>query len=239
MRKNPAVGSSIERHTAEALPKMTMPANAANARPSRDPSKRAMTTASRPIDSSFPVPHVHFATVEVDVLHPQRQALEQPQPGTMEQIADQTHRAAQLRENRGCLGLRQHDWQANGPMRSDERCTPIRWTPEHVPVEKQQRAQCLVLRGRADAPVARQHRQKRQHLRLVESAWMPKPRKHDVPSRPSNIRLLGAAAVVARADHPAQTVEKLRAGAWVEAETASRCPLTRKGDDPSIIALIV
>jgi hypothetical protein len=152
------------------------------------------------IDARFSIADAHLAALEVDVLDAQRQSLEQSQPRPVQQLADEPHRTMQRTQDRGHLSLRQHDRQPDRTVRPYERRTPFRRSVEHIPVQEEHRAQRLVLRRRADSPLAREHRHKGQHLTLVEPIGMLETAEHDVPPHPADILFLGATAVMARAD---------------------------------------
>jgi hypothetical protein len=162
------------------------------------------------IDPRFSIADAHLTTIEVDVFDAQGQSLEQSQPRPVQQLADEQHRTMQRAQDRGHLTFRQHDRQPNRTVRPYERRTPFRRSVEHIPVQEKHRAQRLVLRRRADSPLAREHRHKGQHLTLTEPIGVLETAEPDVPPHPADVRFFGATAVVARADRSTEPIEQLR-----------------------------
>ena len=77
-------------------------------------------------------------------------------------------------------------------------------------VEKHQGTECLRLRRRADLSLDSQMREKRVHLVSSHRGRVTLSMKENETLRPTDVRLLGAAAVVARPHGCANPIEKAR-----------------------------
>ena len=60
-----------------------------------------------------------FAAGEVEVFHPQAEALEQPQAGAAHQPGHEAVRVVRLAEDEPPFGLGQDDWQTGRPLGAD------------------------------------------------------------------------------------------------------------------------
>jgi hypothetical protein len=80
---------------------------------------------------------------------------------------------------------------------------------EHLSVEKQKRAERLILRGRRNVPSHRQVRQERRDVCGSQIGRMTLAVKYDVSADPMNVRLFGPPAVVPCADGSSHTIEQL------------------------------
>src|SRR5688572_1478794 len=90
---------------------------------------------------------------EVHVLHPQLQALEQPQTASVQQNGDQTGRAAEMIEQMLHLFRCEHDRNAERPPGANDVVHPWKRLTENFPIEKEERTQSLILRRRTDVIV--------------------------------------------------------------------------------------
>jgi hypothetical protein len=72
-----------------------------------------------------------------------------------------------------------------------ELAQPGHLDPEHLAIEKEQRAQRLAMRGRRDTTLVGEHDQEALHLRRAEIARMAQPRPADEAAHPIDIGLLG------------------------------------------------
>src|SRR5256712_6505991 len=104
----------------------------------------------------------------------------------------------------------QDDGEPFAALGTDHVVKPGHVDLEGLTVEKQQGAQCLVLRRGRDVVLLRQGAEElrdldRSHLRRVALAV-----KHDVPANPGHVRLLRASAAMASAQSVANAVEQTR-----------------------------
>ena len=157
--------------------------------------------------------NAELAGREVDVLHPERQRFEQPEPGSVEQARDEPGLPVEPREQLPHLAGRQHDGQAARPLCAHQPRELAHRLPQHVPVQEHERVQRLVLGRRRDLRRVRQMAQERRDLRLSERRGMPLPMEQDEAPHPVDVRILSARAVVADAKlrpHPIEEARRLR-----------------------------
>lgn len=98
------------------------------------------------VDASLAIPDADLSTIEVHVLDPKRQALEQPKPRSVEEIADKSHRPLKPAKNRRDFGSGQDDGQANRAVRTNQGSAPLSRPAKDLAVQKQDRAERLILR---------------------------------------------------------------------------------------------
>ena len=159
-----------------------------------------------PVLAALAVAHRNLPVGEVHVLHPQRQALDLPQPRAIQQARHQPFHALQLLEEPARLGLRQHHRGAHRPLGPHHAGEPGEILSEDLLVQKQQRRQRLILRGGRDIALRREPAQERLHLARAELGGMPRPVVEDEPADPEPIGLLGPPAVAALANLAAEAV---------------------------------
>jgi hypothetical protein len=75
---------------------------------------------SHPVAPPLPVPDHDLAHGEIEILHPEAQALEQPKPGAIEQPRHERVRALEPREHGAHLVGGEHDREPAWPSRSHE-----------------------------------------------------------------------------------------------------------------------
>ena len=80
--------------------------------------------------------------------------------------------------------------------------------PEEVAVEEEERAEGMILRGRADLPFIRQAGEKPRHLRAARRVRMPLAGEDDEPPDSSQVRLLRAQRVVLRPEQLTHLLQK-------------------------------
>ena len=91
--------------------------------------------------------HDELPAREVHVLDAQRQRLEQPEPGAVEQEGGERGRPREAREHPAHLGAREDDRQPARPLRVHERAHRAERLLEHLAVQKGERVVGLVLRA--------------------------------------------------------------------------------------------
>jgi hypothetical protein len=136
---------------------------------------------------------------EVDVLDAQVQRFEQAQARAVEQAADEAGRAGEKGEHGGHLGAVEDDRQMLPPVGAHQVVEPRQVEAERVAVEEEKRGEGLVLGGGRDPFVDGQVRQEGRDVGRAEFARVPAMVMEDEPPHPVGVRLLGARAVVARA----------------------------------------
>ena len=119
--------------------------------------------------------------------------------------------AGQLLQNCANLLPAQHDGQSLRSTGAHNRRHGADLDRERL-VEKQHRAERLVLRRGADPSLDREPRQKPRNGRRAKGRWVLLLVEHDVPTNPVDVRFLGPRAVVTRPNRMAHPIEKLRAG---------------------------
>ena len=82
---------------------------------------------------------------EVDVLDAQATALQHTQPGAVEETSQEAGSSVQPLHHRADLLAREDHGQPLGPLRAYDAVDPGQIDPQHVLVQEEQRAQCLVL----------------------------------------------------------------------------------------------
>ena len=94
-----------------------------------------------------------LARREVNMLHAQATAFQQPQPRAIEQDRHQPWDAIEALEDGADFLAGQHHGQMHGPLGPDDVVEPGQLEAEHLAVEKEQGAQGLVLGGSRDLPL--------------------------------------------------------------------------------------
>ena len=163
-----------------------------------------------PILAALAVAHRDFPAREIDVLHPQAQALHQAHPGAVQHAGQQPGPPIQLRQEAPHLVARQHHRQLAGPLRPHHVLHPVHAKPQHVAVEKEQPRQRLVLRRRRHPALHCEPRQERLHLPLSQLRGMPELVGQDEPLDPPQVRRLRAEAVMSRTQRPANVGDQRR-----------------------------
>ena len=102
----------------------------------------------------------------------------------------------------------QDDGQALGPLRADDAVEPWEIELQHVAVQEEQRAQRLVLSRGGHLALDRERAEELGDLRRAHVDWISLAVEEDVSTDPRDVRLLGAATVVAGAQGAANTVEE-------------------------------
>ncbi len=154
--------------------------------------------------------HADAAMREIDVLDPQPQALHQPETRAVLERGDQPVLTAQPRQRRAHLAGREHDRQPPGRPRAHHTAEIPEGPVEHRLVEKHQRVERLVLRGRRDAPLHGQKGQELSHLTLAHVGRVALAVVQNEPFGPVNVGILGAQAIVPRPNRLTDAAQKRR-----------------------------
>jgi hypothetical protein len=105
---------------------------------------------------------------------------------------------------------REDDREVARSLGTDHVIEPREILPEHLPVEKEQGAEGLVLRGRTDPSVDGQRREKAADLGCAHLAGVSPAVEQHVAPHPGDVGLLRPAAVVTGADGSADAIEQSR-----------------------------
>ena len=160
--------------------------------------------------AALAVVHGELEAEEVHVLDPEPAALEQAQAGAVHEGAHEPGHAAQLPKDCVDLLAREHERQARGLLGAGRLLEPGELAAEDVAVEKEKRAEGLVLGRGADVAREREVREVAGHRAGAELVGVPLAVEQDVAADPGEVRLLGAAAEVPRADRQAHALEEPR-----------------------------
>ena len=129
-----------------------------------------------------------LAALEINVLHADLEAFLQPQSRAVEQRRDEPAHTGHLVEDAFHFINGQHDRNANRRRRARHRLNPAWIHAEYVAIQKQNCAQCLVLRRRAHLSLNGEPTQKRGDLTRAHAGWMRLPVKYDVSSNPVDVQ---------------------------------------------------
>ena len=161
-----------------------------------------------PVLAALALAHDDRAALEIDVLDPQTYAFHQPHAGAIQQLREQAMPGRNAPHQAADLFLSQHHRQPRLVLRAAQLPHPRQVEPKHLLVEKQQRRQRLLVRGRRHAALGSEPGQERLELRLCQLRRMTQAVEPDESTRPMDVRLLGANAVVHVPDLLAKGVEQ-------------------------------
>ena len=163
-----------------------------------------------PILAAFPVADHDLPPVDVDIMHPQPKTFEQPQSGAIEQTPHQPLRPGEKLEQPVDLGMCENHRQPTGLLGPGDIVKPGHIALEHIPIEKKQRAERLILRGSGDIAVDRKMGQKLLDFGFPHLDGMPLAVEQDKAPNPVDIGLFSANAVVFRSNGCPNPVEQAR-----------------------------
>ena len=154
------------------------------------------------------VAHDDFAAREFDVLHAKAHTFHDAHARAVEQRADQPVRPLETNQNVRHLLSSEHDRQVRRRLCRLNAFQPGKLDRQDFPVQEQQRAARLVLRGRSDMARDREIGQKSLDFRRAHRRRMALAVKMDVASNPVDIRLLGPDAVMLQPDPLANLIDE-------------------------------
>ena len=160
-----------------------------------------------PVLAALALAHRQAAPLNVDILHPQAQTFEQPQPRPMQQHRHDPAHPVQARHDRAHFLPRENHGKSRRLLRAHDALHPAQLLPEHFLVQKQHRAQGLILRRRRHVARHRKMRQKRLDLQLAHFGGVPLAVEENKAPNPAGVCLLGADAVV---PHPNRITHPLK-----------------------------
>lgn len=135
---------------------------------------------------------------EVHVLDAHRERLHQPKPACVEKAHHPALRPLEPSEEPRHLFSRQHDGQAPRSLGANELAEPGQIEAQHVPIQKEQRRQGQVLRGRRHASLHREVGEERGDLHGPDLGGVPALAEADEAADPSDVRLLRPRAEATR-----------------------------------------
>jgi hypothetical protein len=150
----------------------------------------------QPVLAALALPDRQLAHIEVDVLHPQPQGLQESETRTIQQARHHGGRPLQLRQNPPNLGAGEDDRESPGLHRPHHAIDVGQRDPEDVAVEEEEGGQRLVLRRGCHPARGGQVGEKGPDLVNAHLLRMPLAVVEHVPTNPSRVRLFGAAAEV-------------------------------------------
>lgn len=161
-----------------------------------------------PVFPPLAVPDDHLMMVEVEILDPEPQSLQNPKSGTVEKSGDKANVAFELRKDRLHFPAAQNNRQLPEIPGSQEAAEVSGIDAENVLVQKDQGIECLVLGRGSDLTVDGEIGEKFADFLRAHFAGMPLSVEEDEASDPMEIGILGAEAVVPDTDRIAYPVEE-------------------------------
>ena len=162
-----------------------------------------------PVFVALALAHHDFAAGKLHILHAQAQRLQQAHAGTVQQLRHQAGGAIHVQQQFAHLGGREHHRQALGRLCLHHLVEPGQIDFQNLLVQVQKCRLGLILRGGGHIALHRQMAQKRLHLRHAHITRVALAMKQHKAARPIDIRLLGANAVMPRAQVNAHALEQL------------------------------
>ncbi len=153
-------------------------------------------------------PHNDLISCEVDVLHAQAGALQNPQSRPVQQQRHQARDAVKMTKKCPNLIASQDNGKPPGALCAHKVIEPRNPLIQHLAVEEQKRAQRLVLGGGRHFSLDGERREKLRDLRGAHLDGMALAVEQDVSADPRDVCLLGTAAVVARAEDIPRAVKE-------------------------------
>jgi hypothetical protein len=117
---------------------------------------------------TFPIADQDLPIREVKILHPEAERFGEAQARAIQQLGDEPVRPAHPIEHGMGLCARQDDGETAGPLCALDDLDRPEVGVEHLIVEKQQRAQGLILRGGGHLPLAGEMIEKHADMRGIE-----------------------------------------------------------------------
>ena len=138
--------------------------------------------------------------VEVDVLHPQGEALEQAEAAAVKDLGDEPEARLQLLEERRHLAPREHRGKVLGTAGALEAVQLGHGKVEDTAIEEEDGAEGLVLRGRRRVPLHREVVEEGGDLGAAELPGVPAVVEEDEGADPLEVCLLGARGIMKAAE---------------------------------------
>jgi hypothetical protein len=176
----------------------------------REPLLHGSGQHRHPILLSFATPDHDLVPIEVEVLDAEVDTLLKSDARAVQQRHDEPHRAVNLLDQLADFFSTEHDRQLVRHPCPRHMLDRPDVKAEYRFVQKQHRAQRLILRRRADLFVDGEPREKRDKLGRAHRRRVLLLMKEDVPPNPVDVRLLGPATVVPQTYSSSHAIEELR-----------------------------
>src|SRR5713101_6904167 len=163
-----------------------------------------------PVPLSLRVANHNLSSREIEILHAQRQSLQQPQSRSVQQQRDQVRHTRDVLQHRPYLVDGQDHRNAQGTLRTHQIIEPWQWIVENHAVEKEQRAQGLILRCRTYPALHREVGQELIDLRTTHRRRVPLSMKDNKAPYPQDVCLLGPRTEMTNTRGGTHAIEKLR-----------------------------
>jgi hypothetical protein len=155
------------------------------------------------------VPNEQFHAGEIDVLDPQAQAVENPQPRPIQEKSHQARHAVKAAEHGTHFVAREDNRQPFRTFGADHAFNQARLDLEHISIKEEQCGERLILGGGRNVPVNGQMREKGVDLGGAHLQRVTFVVEEDEALDPIDVGVLGADAVVTNAAGLADPVEQL------------------------------
>lgn len=162
-----------------------------------------------PVLRPLAVAHHDLRAIEVDIHHPEPEALAQPQAGAVQQARHDPALSCEARQQALGFRHRENARQTSGAPRALQPVQPGEGLLQDLPIEEHQRGERLVLSRGRHLPVARQVIQEGAHLGFAEIPGVAPAGKYNEPLHPVDVGLFDARAVVTPANRFAHYCEEL------------------------------
>lgn len=145
---------------------------------------------------------------EVDVLNPKAAALEHAEPGAVEKAGHEAGCSLELIEDNANLAVGQDDGEPLRALGAHDLVEPGKIDFQHVTVQEQESTQRLVLCRSGHVAVDGQRSEEARDVRRSQLRWVALAVEENVAADPDDVGLLGASAVVAGSQRPADAIER-------------------------------
>jgi hypothetical protein len=152
------------------------------------------------------------APSEIDVLDPQPECFEQAETAAIKHLRYQSRSADHPPKYQRHLRRRENSGPGVQPAASHELRQGAKILLQYPPIQKQERAQSLVLGRGANPTACRQVTKKGHNIIATELGWMTTTMKTNKPPDPPGVRLLGPPTEMTQPNHAPEINEQLWRG---------------------------
>ena len=158
--------------------------------------------------AAFGIAHDNLAPLKVHIFDAQADALHKPETAAIEQFSHHLVCARHAFDDLARFGAGEDDGQAGGLFGADGVERRVELDLEHLAVEKEQRAEGLILRGGGDVAFYGQVGEEGFHFDTAHVFGMALVVEEDVARDPIGVGLLGAIGIVFEPQRIAHLIEK-------------------------------
>ncbi len=186
-----------------------------------------------PVLVALRLAHDDGVPVEIDILDAQAKAFHQAHARAIEQAGQQAHFALEQRQDSGHFVPRQDRRNPAPAGRTPDVVHPRQLHGQHLAVQKEKGAECLVVCGRRDLALGGEHREEGLNFRHAHVARMAQTMPPDEEAHPIQVDLLGGEAIVQIARtlsylvHEAQGLEGRPTGFYTNIYTCTKQQYSR------------